>query len=234
MSPEIRVHNIDLMRDGNWSFRDTPSVVTYSPKNYGAGTFDPFPAYSHRPEHVAAAADAVMAAFPPLWDVDLYSMNREEIGRSNGYSNLRDSGHWEDDEYVKDPITGVIVLSGKRIPPHPAVTLYLVAHEYGHNVEFMLNAARGSSPSSDDLITEYAEFRGLPPESVHHGSGGRWHDSAAEIFACDFRILVCRTEAGYWPHPGVKRPEFVEGLREWWELQRASRPKHLEALEAAS
>lgn len=228
---KIHVHNIDVMREGTWSFNDTPTVVRYSPKGYGQGVFDPFPAYSHRLKHVTAAVEDVAAAFPPLWDVDLYSMNREETARSNGYSNVRETGHYQDGEYVKDPVTGVIVLSGKRIPPHPAVTRYLVAHEYGHNVEYMINAARGSkSVTSDDLITEYADLRGLPPEAVHHGAGGTWHDSAAEIFACDFRIVVCGVETEYWPHPGVKRPEFVPKVIDWWLDQRSSRARYAEAL----
>jgi hypothetical protein len=221
--PTINVHNIDLMTEGSWSFNDVPSVVTYSPKNYGRGTFDPFPAYAHKLKNIQDAVEDISASFPPLWDVDLYSMNREEVGRSNGYSNVRETGHYEGDDYVKDPITGVIVLSGKRIPPHPAITWYLVAHEYGHNVEYMLNSARGArTPHSDDLITEYARLRGLPPESVHHGSGGRWHDSAAEIFACDFRILICNVEVDYWPHPDIPRPELVTDLADWWWAQRSA------------
>jgi hypothetical protein len=219
MSARINAHHVDLMTDGHWSFRDAPSVVTYAPRGYGSGTFDPFPAYPHRAGDVEDAARAVAQAFPPLWDIDLYSMNREEIGRSNGYSNLRETGHWDENgEYVKDPVTGVIVLSGKRIPPHPAVTRYLVAHEYGHNVEYMLNRPLGGAESNNDdtLLHQYAELRGLPPESVHQGSGGRWHNAAAEIFACDFRILVCGIEVEYWPHPDVQQPTSIRGLSEWW------------------
>jgi hypothetical protein len=52
---------------------------------------------------------------------------------------------------------------------------------------------------------------------VHHGEGGTWHDSACEILACDFRILVTGMEAEFWPHPGIPRPEMVPALRDWWD-----------------
>jgi hypothetical protein len=98
------------------------------------------------------------------------------------------------------------------------MTRYLVAHEYGHQVEWMINYVRGAKyPRSNDLVTPYAQVRGLPPASVHHGHGGTWHDSVTEVFACDFRILVCRVEAEFWPHPCISRPEEVHGLAGWWE-----------------
>jgi len=52
--------------------------------------------------------------------------------------------------------------------------------------------------------------------AVHHGSGGRWHDSATEVFACDLPILAGDVETRYCPHPGLPRPEQVDGLAEWW------------------
>lgn len=211
----ITVRPIDVMAEAIWSWRDC--APTWWRSQHGtAATFDPFPAYPHDLADVEDAARHVEAHVRLTWDVEVRVADREEVGRSNGFSALADSGHYEGDDWVKDPIVGLVVLSGKRVPPHPAVTRYLVAHEIGHHVEWMLNQARGAEHAqSDGLINAYAELRGLP--EVHAGSGGRWHDAAAEVFACDFRVLVCDVEAEYWPHPGVPRPEQADAdLPAWW------------------
>lgn len=213
--PALVVRDLAVMCDAEWDFRD--SAPKWRWRGYGnMATFDPFPAYPHDRAAVEEAAKYVQDACPPRWNVEVFIADREEVGRSNGFSYLREDGHYEGDQWVKDAPVGLIMLSGKRVPPHPAVTRYLVAHEYGHNVEWMLNKARGAKHSNDQtLATEYAAMRGLP-QPIHHGSGGRWHDSAQEVFACDFRILVCGVEADYWPHGDIPHPAEVDGLRDWW------------------
>ena len=218
----IIVRKLNVMRDSEWSFRN--SVPCWRHGKHGtAATFDPFPAYPHDLQVVRAAADYVAECCPPAWDVELYVADREEVGRSNGFSNVHEDSHYDGDEWVKDPPVGLIMLSGKRVPPHPAVTRYLVAHEYGHNVEWMINAARGAKHAHDEqLAKDYMQMRGLGQESLHHGSGGRWHNGVHEIFACDFRLVVCGVEPDYWPHPGVPRPEDVPAVKAWWSEALAS------------
>lgn len=213
---EIRIHDLDVMTDSSWSFRE--NAPRWQHRQHGSSEiFDPFPAYAHERPIVEKTVRHVQSCWQPAWDVDLYIANRESAGRSNGYSSLTDSGHYEGDEWVKDPTVGLIVLSGKRIPPHPAMTRYLVAHEYGHNVEWMLSIGRGAKHAhTGELINEYAEIRGLPESTRHHGAGGNWHDSATEVFACDFRILVCDVETEFWPHHGIPRPETVPAVQQWW------------------
>lgn len=217
---EIKVHLLDLATDANWSFRD--SQLRWQHGAHGSsGTFDPFPAYGHDIAEVERTAKHVAGCCPPLWDVDLFVANREETGRTNGYSSIVEPQHQDDDgKWVRDAPVGLIVLSGKRIPPHPATTRYLVAHEYGHNVFWMIGRARDPARSiySEDWLVDYATMRGLPTP-VHAGSGGRWHDSASEVFACDFRMIVCRVEPDYWPHPGIPQPfddEVATELAQWW------------------
>lgn len=219
--PSIVVRELPVMTDATWSFRE--QMPQWQWRDYrGMGTFDPFPAYPHDLADVEAAAKHVEQCWAPTWNVEIHIADREEQGRSNGYSYIHEGGHYEGDEWVKDEPVGLIVLSGKRVPPHPAVTRYLVAHEYGHNVEWMLVKARGGKTAHDGtLIREYATLRGLPDSALYDGSGGRWHDSATEIFACDFRILICDVEPDYWPHPGIPRPEDVDGLADWWNAVRA-------------
>jgi len=214
---KIIVHEVDIMAEGGWRWDD--QHPSWQPRPGGRRTtFDACPGYAHQPETVRLAADAVEARVPLLWDVHLYSTDRETLARSNGHSDIVADGHYEGDEWVKDPVSGLILLSGKRIPPHPAMTRYLVAHEAGHNVEWMLVSLREDAPHLHDgkLLREYAALRGLPAESLHFGECGAWHDSATEVFACDFRILVCGVETEFWPHPGVPRPEDVAGLADWW------------------
>jgi hypothetical protein len=218
VSPEISVHELDVMNDAAWPF-DGTSTPRWQHQNYGSvATFDPYPAYAHELQDVVEAAAHVEACCPPLWNVELYVADREEIARSNGHSSVFADGHYEGDEWIKHDPLGLIMLSGKRIPPHPAMTAYLVGHEYGHNVEWMLNQVR-DAPNlyHPDLAREYAQMRELPAETVRHGSGGRWHDAVHEIFACDFRIVVCGVEHGFWPHPGVPRPDDVPALAGWWD-----------------
>lgn len=227
--PQVRVELIRPAVDGQWLFREAESRPVWRTEVFGQlATFDPFPAYPHDVADVQRAVDRVTGRVAPLWDVTLLVADREEIGRSNGFSNSRQHGHYEGDTWVQDPPVGVIVLSGKRIPPHPALTAYLVAHEYGHQIELMVAHARGAALHSDTILTDYAQARGLPVPA-HHGEGGRWHDSAGEIFACDFRIMICGVEVGYWPHPGIPRPEDVTGLGSWWaaalaDLEQARTP----------
>ncbi len=217
--PEITTHELLSERDYRWQFADIGP--TWRHRRYGQMVqLDPFPAYRQDMIEVQAAVQHVQAACPPLWDVELFAADREDVGRSNGFSWVHEGQHYDEttEEWIKDPPVGLIFLAGKRVPPHPALARYLVAHEYGHNVEWMINKVRGRHLLSDDTATEYATLRGLPTP-IHAGSGGRWHDAVAEVFACDFRIIVCGIELEYWPHPGVARPDgpnVTADVRGWW------------------
>lgn len=212
---QIHVHHV-TGGDYGWAFgSDQPGFRPVIDGVWGAGagvTVDPFPAYPHDPRALDAAVAHVSRHVDLRWDVHLFSGDREEVGRSNGHSNLLNG--YAGSEYKR--LGGMIWLSGKRIPPHPAMTRHLVAHELGHNLEWMLQEARGEQEYGNDLIREYAEIRGLPDSTLHHGGGGTWHDSAHEVFACDFRIVVCNTEPEYWPHPGIVHPATLPGLTRWW------------------
>jgi hypothetical protein len=219
----ILVHDLHVAEEGRWQFRD--SALTWQPEGRGySSAFDPFPAYPHDLDHVrGAAADIAAGPCPPLWDVSVYVADREETSRSNAHADIHE-GRYEDGEWVKRT-SGVIVLSGKRTPPHPAMTRALVAHEYGHNVAYMLNSLRDGVKhlsATSDLERDYARARGLPESAVHFGEGGTWHDSACEILACDFRLLVLGVETEFWPHPGIERPEKIPALRQWWDAARAA------------
>jgi hypothetical protein len=208
--PALTVRDLDALTECRWDFRRGPEWI--HPHGFPMGaTWDPFPAYAHQYAEAAATAHEVVDACPPLYDITILLADREDEGRTNGWSHL-DKHHGTADGAYQ----GVIMLAGKRIPPHPAMTRHLVGHEYGHHLEWMLNLARGAKTPYDQQVTDdYARARHLPATSAHHGDGGTWHDSVHEVMACDFRIH-CGIEPEYWPHPGVSRPEHIAGLARWW------------------
>lgn len=211
--PEIHVHALDVMKEARWDFESpTPYWRHDKHQYYFTAKFDPFPAYPHDKALVEDYAETVTQRCPPLWDIDLFVADREEIGRTNAWSQVKD---YRDEQ----PPIGVIMMAGKRIPPHPGMTRHLVGHEFGHHVSWMLGKARGAKNTFDDpWVKEYLKLRGLPKLANHHGNGGTWHNSVHEIFACDFRIVVCGIETEFWPHPGIPHPrEKADKLMPWWE-----------------
>ena len=138
----------------------------------------------------------------------------EEVSRTNGFTAAQDR---YDEELGKQVPDGhFIVLAAKRIPPHPAMTRYLVAHEYGHAVEDWIWQRRGDTDHGSALKAEYSRMRRLP-EVANYG-GGTWHRSPNEVMACDFRLTIAGVESEFWPHPGISRPG--KAVRRWWERHR--------------
>ncbi len=108
------------------------------------------------------------------------------------------------------------MLSAKRIPIHPAMVRYLVAHEYGHAAFHHVARLMGYLDGERDrLEAKYiAEVRGAdlsPPKY----SGGRWHRAFGEIIANDFRVAVMGREAEFWPHD-LPRPVVGDSVEAWW------------------
>lgn len=200
-------------RDVAWRFEGSKPTIYVGNGWKRAEEIDPFPAYPHDRVLVEALVAAVEGAYPiperhrPIW----YLLSYDTLSYVNGWT---DYGWDYDSKEDPKPWTSWIVLSGKRIPPHPAMTRYLVAHEYGHVVQRHLEALRGIDHGVDTFIDEYRKRRGLRKAGRY--GGGEWHRTPGEVFANDFRVLVAGVEADYWPHSGIPRPEDVPGLAEWW------------------
>jgi hypothetical protein len=204
--------------DIRWSFdvNTEPNFATKEGDYNRAVNVDPFPCYAHDETAVRAVAHTVAAKFPMDLTVAFYLPEYEIAGRTNGWCSY---GTYCDKEVPEGrafkAFDAVIMLSGKRTPIHPAMTRYLVAHEYGHAVQRWLEWISGEKDGADTLINDYAKLRGV--DSPAHYGGGTWHAQIGEMFANDFRILVCGVEAEFWPHPGFARPEQLPQIVEWWK-----------------
>jgi hypothetical protein len=199
--------------DLEWPFEGsgTPRFYTRKRQNFTRDIpVDPFPAYAHSPELVCETAAAVEASFPLESKPDYYLLPFESTHRTNGWS-LEDQVYESDSRKPKQYESNII-LSGKRIPIHPGMTRYLVAHEYGHLVDWAI--ARRLKMSDGAFRQMYREtFR--PDASVSYG-GGRWHANIGELIANDFRICVARVEPEFWPHPGFDHPHLRPAVRDFW------------------
>jgi hypothetical protein len=153
----------------------------------------------------------VEKAFPIGFETFYFLHSFELPDRTNGDAS-KNTVSWEDeDKGTKAVWEGVINLYGKRIPLHPAMTRYLVAHEYGHVVDYWINHCRGLK--DDGFDKEYAKMRGIDCNLLY--GGRRWHSNIGEVIANDFRIAVCGVEREFWPHD-CKHPDEDDNVKNWW------------------
>lgn len=212
---------VKVAKDLLWSFDDKgPTLRLNTGGSWGHRVeVDPFPCYPHDKGVVEKSLAHVVEA---SWDIGatVFIGHHEALARSNAWASEE-----VDYDYDAETVDGrypatyhpYVFLLGKRIPPHPAVTRYLIAHEYGHCVDYWLNRALaldndGRNPSG--LKEAYRKMRGM--RKVNHYGGGTWHKCAGEVLACDFRIAVCGVETEYWPHQGIEHTEENTSVLKWW------------------
>ncbi len=202
--------------DLNWNFDDKQNpfyalkVDDWNRNEY----VDPFPCYAHDEKLVRREINwcesAVAVKYPPKW----FILSHDFLGRTNGYANS--NSQWVDDEtnkkdgghYKLDPY---IVLAGKRIPLLPAMTRYLVSHEYGHIVDY--NLRKCLDLKDDEFKKMYADMRGVDFD-LKYGARN-WHTNISEIIANDIRIIFTGREEEFWPHP-CTHPMYHPKLIAWW------------------
>lgn len=222
---------IELTRDDIvWPFSNQPPYVLTGQGRWGGSIhhIDPFPAYSHDKGLVEEMVDRVTERVPIEGDLAIYILPAETVVRTNGWTQSDFERHYGDDGKENEParFQPSIGLDGKRIPIHPAMTRYLVGHEYGHVIATWLAYKANLHNYDSRLIeAEYAELRGL--EAQKASAGVRWHLDHGEVFANDFRILIANVEKEFWPHPGIEPPKghLATKLMHWWDekLERTSR-----------
>lgn len=205
--------------DLRWQFHGAPAFgIAFEPgRSPWVSELDPFECYPHDRALVEELAADLDHVAPLPQDVSIFLPAHEGTERTNGWTWYTTANVEDDDGSSRTVIDRhVIMLSGKRIPIHPAVTQYVVAHEYGHAVAHAIAYHRGEW-STADLEREYAELRRLPDEWVGQAAGGRWHTTVGEVMACDFRTLIAGHETDFWPHPGVPQgPPGTSPVVSWW------------------
>ena len=208
MSTTEVIHITDA--DLNWSFGTPNPYFSVRHGSYGSSeSVDPFPCYGHNVDLVRSELERTASLCPLPFPVYVYVSEFEDPARTNAHASV---GYNYDSEKINDEYeisSGTIVLSGKRIPIHPAMTRYLVSHEYGHLVDSWL--CRQNKGFSRE---KYAEIRGV--ETPRFYGGRTWHKSIGEIFANDFRIVVCRREMEFWPHEVPHPLHVAPHVMDFW------------------
>jgi hypothetical protein len=207
---------VELTRDDVvWPFHGVP-YIKVGGKYERREEVDPFPCYTHD----AGLARELAAYIDSLWyipfKVNIHLVPFDSPARTNGWATMSALDYGSDgkcNSWVAD-----IVLCGKRVPIHPAITRYLLGHEPGHVVEDAIAYGRGLVPDTRAILPEYAALRGLTYSNAY--GGGRWDSNVGEMLANDFRILIAQLETEFWPHPGIPRPEDCPQIIDWWQTER--------------
>lgn len=200
-------------KDLSWSFDgQDPSFYVAHANNYGRHEkVYPTPAYHHDIDLVRAEFSRLRELAPLPFPLLVAVFSHEFHGRTNGFYN--EHAHYNYETSKADYHIGTICLSGKVIPLHPAMTRYLVSHEYGHGVEDQLQRIRGMKDFA--LRRYYVEH--VRPDALDSYGPGKWHSNVGELMANDFRILVAGREPEFWPHPGFSRPEHTPSVVTFWQ-----------------
>ncbi len=194
-----------------WDFEGKASFFAkLDSETYGRTLYvDPTPGYSHDRQLVLDTLTTVEEIFPIPLEIKYFILPFEEFSRTNGSASPEHS--WDRDTEKSSMTGAIIVFSGKRIPPHPAMTRYLVSHERGHCVDYYISSRKGIK--SDEFRKQYAEMRGLEYNKQY--GPGKWHTNTGEILCNDARICLFGVEPEFWPHP-CEHPLKLEKVQMFW------------------
>lgn len=205
---------VELVETLNWNFEgEPPSQYITFPEIEGAWAkrenVDPTPCYHHDVHLVERELAHNLRVCPLPIPLKIAVMCYESIGRVNAFYANQNVYN----ENAPALFYGTITMMGKRTPIHPAMTRYLVSHEYGHGVQYALERAIGLK--ADNIEPWYKEqFR---PTATSKYGPGNWHTNTGELIANDYRILVAQKETEFWPHEGYARPENIPHLVAFWK-----------------
>lgn len=148
---------------------------------------DPYPAHAHDIKEVGKQLVKVqnMVNVP----VTYYVLHHELNERCNALATTRIT-NWDEGLQEKQ-----VILSAKRTPIPYTMTRYLVTHEYGHVIDYTIE-----DEFEYAIRPAYARMRQCNPSDIG------WINTAKEVIADDFRIVVCAEQTEFWPHKEVAHP----------------------------
>lgn len=207
MNRVIKINHSDIC----WAFDGGEPFVMLDVKPYKRQeTVNPFPCYSHDEKLVSRSAKQyekyVNLKFKPKY----FILPFDGKGQTNGSACSNEQWSDDNDGRILEPY---IILYGKRICLHPAMTRYLVSHELGHVVHYNLETIL-KQHKNDEFEKEYAKIRGIDI-NLKYGALN-WHNNIGEIIANDIRILLFDAELEFWQH-NVEFPTHNKKLIEFWE-----------------
>jgi hypothetical protein len=172
-------------------------------------------------ELVKKEAERVQNLFPIGTLLTWFTLPLEEETRCNAWASADDLwGNEGEAKIIKEKHIkeGRIGFTARRTIIHPALVKYLVAHEYGHQVDYWINAKirleEKLDGGSDHFRDRYAEFRKIPNPKGYH-AGESYKNSLTEIVANDFRIVVCEQDVDIYPHY-VENPHGNAEIKAFW------------------
>lgn len=174
--------------------------AVYPLKNYSKAKVDPHNAQPHNIHRVSEKLYALQEATVNV-DVTYYVLHHELEVRCNAYAEQVTNWALSKPEFQ-------VVMSAKRTPIPYNMTDYLVAHEYGHIMDYTISNQLGIE--CEEFRKIYARVRGADP------SIKGWINTATEVIADDFRILCGQEQLEFWPHTDVEYPSS-SGIYDWWE-----------------
>lgn len=210
-----------------WPFKGNPHFSHKAPYGWGRNIeIDPFPTTVTDVKIVEERVPVIESKFPIGTILQWVILPHEVMERSNAWANY-DYLYCDNTEegsliQKKHKMTGLVVFSGKRGNIHPAMTRFLVAHEYGHQVDYWINAlmkAEEDSRDEDLFHKRYAEVRGLEFKDDTNYGGGNYHDSLVEIIADDFRIVMGETDPDFYQHSCVNPLDCPSIIQYWNDLR---------------
>lgn len=192
-------------------FFDVKNVLT---SYYHTIYVDPFPCASHNVDFIKKKVTMVESIFPIAAPIKYVLLPNELKERVNAMAYQE----YVDDKYKKKyKFEGTIALSGKRTIIHPAMSNYLIAHEYGHMVDYWINQSMNQEEKSENASLfrkRYAAFRGIDFNQKLTGYG--WKNNIAEVIADDFRIVMAKTDVDFFPHQ-CGNPAKNKKVTQYWQ-----------------
>lgn len=170
---------------------------------------DPFPCYSHDSNLVEKLVNQYESSINLKFKPKYFILPFEGESRTNGCACANEQWNKEDEGRILSPY---IVLYGKRICLHPAMTRYLTSHELAHVVHYNVETILGQH-KNEEFEREYAKIRGIDYNAKYGAQN--WHNNIGEIIANDIRIILFNSELEFWQH-NVEFPTKNKKLVSYW------------------